>query len=96
MTFLDQILTNQFTRASEADCDKHTQGVREAALKAGWPPIVALQLYVVLVDGMFDVRYPAGIKDTVDRLEHGTESIRPNPAIINYLRTIPTQREVVA
>jgi hypothetical protein len=96
MTFLDQILTHHYTQASEADCDKHTQGVREAALSAGWPPVVAIQLYVVLVDGMFEVRCPPGLKDTVELLEYGTESIRPNPAIRNYLRTIPTQREVAA
>lgn len=96
MTFLDQILTHHYTQDSEEDCTKHTQGLRDAALKAGWPPVIALQLYVVLVDGMFDFRCPPGIKDTVDRLEYGTESIRPNPAILNYLRTIPTQREVVA
>ena len=96
MTFLDKVLTHHYTQASEEDCTKHTQGLRDAALKAGWPPVVALQLYVVLVDGMFDVRYPAGIKETVDRLEHGTESLRPNPVILNYLRTIPTQSEVVA
>ena len=96
MTFLDKVLTHHYTQASEEDCTKHTQGLRDAALKAGWPPVVALQLSIILKNGMFEAKVPSGLEETVDRLEHGTESLRPNPAILNYLRTIPTQSEVVA
>jgi len=96
MTFLDNLLTHHFTQASEADCAKYTQELRDAATRAGWPPVVALQLYVVLINGMFEAKAPPAIAATVDLLEHGTESVRPNPVIRNYLRTIPTQREVVA
>jgi hypothetical protein len=95
MTFLDQILTHHFTQASEKDCARYTQELRDAAVKAGWPPIVALQLYIVLTNGMFEAKSPPGIAENVERLEHGTESLRPNPVILNYLRTIPTQKEVV-
>lgn len=66
----------------------YTGELKAAATQANWPPVVILQLEVVMHEGRYVVDYPDSVRETVEILEYGTETTPPNPVIRNFLASL--------
>jgi hypothetical protein len=58
--------------------------LRRSAFERGWPVAVARHLSVRHADAEFDVVYPSQLKDSVESLEYGTQSVPPNAVIRQF------------
>lgn len=62
--------------------------LQDEATKAGWPIAISTQLGVRVEDGELSVDIPSTIKEQVEILEYGTETVPPNPVIRNFMMTL--------
>lgn len=92
---LSDFLVHEFSKAVAEDAWGYTQAIRKEAATAGWSALLAMQLSVVLKDGAFTVEYPKALEESIKIKEYGTDLVPPSPVIRNFLRSIPTQREIV-
>lgn len=77
-------LEEQYTRELQAD-----------ATAADWPVIVTVQLSVILRKGHYTVEYPDSVREQIEILEFGTETVPPSPVIRNFMAKL-AQRERAA
>lgn len=89
-------LTEFIEQALRLDVDdlagQYTKDLKAAATSANWPVIVIAQLEVVMSNGHYTVYYPDSIREEVELLEYGTETVPPSPVIRNFIASLP-QRE---
>lgn len=74
------------------DALKYTTLLREAATAAGWPPIVVIQLNVIVKNGYWDVIPPDSIRAEYDMLEYGIPYGQPNSVVRPFLESINNGR----
>jgi hypothetical protein len=61
--------------------ERLTPQFRQAALDAGWPSELVMQMTVEEQDGDLYINYPPNIAGQVDDLEYGTPTTPPNAVI---------------
>lgn len=77
-------MTQGLVQMGEKTARHMTSRLRRSAYERGWPVSVARQLHVRHNDEGFDVEYPNGIKNMVESLEYGTQSVPPNAVIRQF------------
>ena len=92
MTSLKLSINRLLNSELEQHAEVYTRQLREAAAKAGWPPIAAVQLKIGVKNGSYVPQYPGSIKEEIELLEFGGPNTSPSPVIRNFMRNLEVER----
>lgn len=86
--FLSKVIGASYLKALVNEEHTHTQNLRAAAHRAGWPKEAVDGLSIRLVNGKYVDSIDPSVKDLVDNITFGSTSKQPSHVILAFMRTL--------